>query len=128
MRSEITLDLCKFIKYNTSLQHLSLSSTGLDFEMIKALADGAITKARSLLSLHLSDNPGITPDNIAFLKTRIKAQKGAPVPIQIPDSCFLQTDHDQSRSNKVQDFLKLKQIKKSFKSHDHTLKVKAIAS
>lgn len=96
--------------------------------MLRALADGAITKARSLLSLHLSDNPGITPDNIAFLKTRIKAHQGAPAPIQIPDSCFVETALDQSRSAKVQKFLKLKQIKKSVQQQDHSLKVKGIAS
>lgn len=72
-RREVITGLCKFLKYNTNLQHLNLTNTGLDHEIIYALANEALTKARSLVCLHLCDNPGITADNIEFIKYRVKA-------------------------------------------------------
>lgn len=72
-RREVIECLSKLLKYNTSLQHLNLANTGLDEEIIRHLADEAMTKARSLLCLHLDDNPGITPENVAFTRARIRA-------------------------------------------------------
>jgi hypothetical protein len=51
--------LTQFIKYNFQLQDLDLSNTGLTELTIRALGIN-IRRSKSLLSLHLSDNPGVT--------------------------------------------------------------------
>ena len=52
--------LTKFIKYNKNLLHLDLTCTGLTDQMIRTIGT-ALKRARSILSLHLSGNPGVTP-------------------------------------------------------------------
>ena len=50
--------VCSIVRENRQLQHLDLQNTNLPGWAIKSLA-GRLRKSRSLLSLHLSDNPGI---------------------------------------------------------------------
>lgn len=63
--------LTKFIKYNKNLLHLDLTCTGLTDQMLRAIGT-ALRRARSILSLHLSGNPGITPALKSFLYQRIR--------------------------------------------------------
>jgi len=60
----------RFIKYDRSLLHLDLSQTGLNQLCIKIIGI-SLRRARSLLSLHLSENPGITSDLKSLLFERI---------------------------------------------------------
>jgi len=57
MMSKIT----RFIKYNKNLIHMDLSHTGLNEIAIKFIAT-SLRKARSLVSIHLCGNLGITKD------------------------------------------------------------------
>ena len=50
-------NLSRFIKYNKHLIHLDLSYTRLDEMMITALGT-ALRRAKSLIAVHLSGNPG----------------------------------------------------------------------
>jgi len=50
--------LGKMIKHNSNLLHLDLSGTGLGTFIIDGIAT-ALRKAKSILCLHLSGNPGL---------------------------------------------------------------------
>ena len=52
-------NLSKFIKYNKNLLHLDLSYTGLD-ELTLMTIGSTLRRAKSLLSIHLTGNPGVT--------------------------------------------------------------------
>jgi hypothetical protein len=52
-------NLLRFIKYNKHLIHLDLSYTRLDEMMILALGT-ALRRAKSLVAVHLTGNPGVT--------------------------------------------------------------------
>lgn len=65
---EVAQNLCKFIKYNQNLLHLDLSNTGLTKRMLIEFG-GALRKARSLICLHLSGNPGLCSDDNAEEET-----------------------------------------------------------
>jgi hypothetical protein len=41
-----------------------MSHCGLDSEIIREISDKGLPKARSLVSMHLSGNPGINAENI----------------------------------------------------------------
>jgi hypothetical protein len=60
----------RFIKYNRNLLHLDLTQTGLNQLCIRIIGI-SLRRARSLLSLHLSENPGITQDLKTLLFERI---------------------------------------------------------
>ena len=51
--------------------HLDLSCTGLSPLIVKEIGD-ALRRARSLLSIHLSDNPGLTKENLDYFPERLK--------------------------------------------------------
>ena len=51
-----------------------MRNTGLNEILIKNIGT-ALKKARSLLSVHLSGNPGVTEDNLEFLFNRIACKK-----------------------------------------------------
>jgi len=74
---EIAVNLCCFIKYNQNLMHLNLSHTFMDKDMIHKVSE-AMNKARSLQSLHLSGNPGITDENINFIRKHIVCKDPRP--------------------------------------------------
>lgn len=84
-KRELILNLAAFIKYNRSLQHLNLSNTGLDAEVIYHVADKALNKAHSLLSFHLDGNPGVTAKNIQFIKRRLGAREEPYCSVEIGD-------------------------------------------
>ena len=58
---ETISSLCALIKYSSKILQLDLSQTGLSREMLLEFGP-ALRKAKSLLSLHLSGNPGIDLD------------------------------------------------------------------
>jgi len=74
---EIAVNICRFIKYNQNLMHLNLSHTFLDKDTIHKVSE-AMNKARSLQSLHLSGNPGITDENINFIRKHIVCKDPRP--------------------------------------------------
>lgn len=74
---EIAENICRFIKYNQNLMHLNLSHTFMDKDMIYKVSE-AMNKARSLQSLHLSGNPGITDENINFIRKHIVCKDPRP--------------------------------------------------
>jgi len=53
-------NLCNFIKKNTSLIHADFSHTGLNEKQLWYFGR-AMRRSKSLRSLHLCGNPGITP-------------------------------------------------------------------
>ena len=55
---DIAQNLSKFMKYNQNLLHVDLSNTGLSKRMMMEFG-GCLRKARSLICLHLSGNPGL---------------------------------------------------------------------
>lgn len=57
-QSEVATWLGAIIKYNPALYHLDLTSTGLTHLVVFQLGT-AIRRAKLLLSIHLSDNPGL---------------------------------------------------------------------
>ena len=57
--------LCNFIKHNTNLHHLDLQGCGLTTFVLCQIAR-ALRKTRSLVGIHLSENPGI--DNEGKIK------------------------------------------------------------
>jgi len=62
---EVAKNLCKFIKYNQNLLHVDFSNTGLTKRMLIEFG-GALRKARSLIGIHLSGNPGLLTDSKAY--------------------------------------------------------------
>ena len=50
--------LGKMIKHNSNLLHLDLSGAGLGTFLIEGIAT-SVRKAKSLICLHLSGNPGL---------------------------------------------------------------------
>ena len=70
---EIVALLGKQIKHNRQLLHLDLTSTGLSALVIKELGT-CLRRARSLLSIHLSGNAGLTKKNQDYLVQRLKTR------------------------------------------------------
>ena len=77
------------IKRNKKLMHLDLSCTGLSPLIVKEIGN-AMRRARSLLSIHLSDNPGLTKANLEYLPARLK----------------FRPNEDMQRFHRIQSFLK----------------------
>jgi Ran GTPase-activating protein (RanGAP) involved in mRNA processing and transport len=65
--------LGKMIKHNQHLLHLDLSSIGLGARMIEGIGE-ALRKAKSLLCIHLSGNPGLTEPVMNALIKRIRCR------------------------------------------------------
>lgn len=66
-------NLGKFIKYNNNLIHLDLSYTRLDDKSIKEIGAN-LRKAKSLIAIHFSGNPGVTEDVKNYIYERIHAR------------------------------------------------------
>lgn len=62
--------LSKFIKYNPHLHHLDVQCCGLTQYILKDIAI-ALRKSRSLIGIHLSENPGLSPDLKKFIHDRV---------------------------------------------------------
>ena len=67
------LNICKFIKYNPKLIHFDISKTGLSKDQIREIGP-ALRRAKSLLALHASGNPGVTQDVTEELFQRVHCQ------------------------------------------------------
>ena len=65
--------MCTFIKRNRSLLHLDLSETNLTEFMLWNIGS-SLSRAKSLISIHLSGNQGITPALKTLLKQRIRCK------------------------------------------------------
>ena len=63
-------NLSKFIKYNKHLIHLDLSYTRLDEMMITALGT-SLRRAKSLIAVHFTGNPGASQTTAEYLQQRI---------------------------------------------------------
>lgn len=74
MKKAIVKGITDFIKYNQNLYHLNLSNTGLNDDLIKKIGV-ALRKARALVCIHLTGNPGISEYNVNFLHKRIRCQE-----------------------------------------------------
>ena len=65
------------IKRNKALLHLDLSHTQLTEYMLWHVGK-ALSRARSVVSVHLSGNQGITPTLLDQLRTRIRCKPPVP--------------------------------------------------
>lgn len=65
--------LASFIKYNTNLVHLDLGNTGL-CEFAISFIVTFLTKSQALQCLHLDGNPGLGPELIEWIITRIRGR------------------------------------------------------
>ena len=65
--------LGKIIKHSRSLQHMNLSGTGLSEKVIYEMGT-ILRRARAILSLHLSGNPGLSSENMEYLHNRIRCR------------------------------------------------------
>lgn len=54
------------IKYNKNIVHIDLSYTNLDQEFITAIGN-AMRRAKSLVAIHFTGNPGVNSSIIKFL-------------------------------------------------------------
>ena len=63
-------NLVKFLKNNNKLIHLDLGNIGLTKNMLKQFGP-ALRRAKSLVALHLSGNPGIDNELKSILFSRI---------------------------------------------------------
>lgn len=66
----LTENLLKFIKYNRHLIHLDLSHARLDEATVLAIGT-ALRRAKSLVAVHMTGNPGVTEAAAEFLHQRI---------------------------------------------------------
>ena len=62
--------LSKFIKYNPNLHHLDVQCCGLTKHILKEIAI-ALRKSRSLIGIHLSENPGLSAEIKEFIRERV---------------------------------------------------------
>lgn len=69
-----TLDnITKFIRKNTKLQHLNLTSCGLTSADLKQICD-SVHKSGSILSLHLDLNPGVDEEVIEYFREKLRCK------------------------------------------------------
>ena len=61
IEDETMTELGTFMKHNTKLLHLNLSQTNLSKRMLEMVGP-ILRRARSMLVLHLSGNPGVSDD------------------------------------------------------------------
>lgn len=67
---EIIQNLCTFIKHNPKLLHLDLSHMGLSHLMLRELGP-ALRRAKAIISLHISGNPGVDKALRKYLHARV---------------------------------------------------------
>lgn len=70
MMSKVT----RFIKYNRNLVHFDLSHTGLSEQALRVIG-ASLKRGRSIVSLHMSGNPGVTQSLKDYLFERIRCIK-----------------------------------------------------
>ena len=59
LSTKVVENIIRLIKYNKNLQLLNLQKTGLTEYMLLKIGK-ALSRTKSLLSIHLCDNPGVT--------------------------------------------------------------------
>eukprot|EP00347_Sterkiella_histriomuscorum_P014450 403360819 len=74
VNTKIMISLSNFIKYNKNLLHLDISNTGMTQPMLWSLGT-ALRRSRSLVSIHLSGNPGVTEQLKEYLHQRSPRQQ-----------------------------------------------------
>lgn len=67
----VTRSLGEFIRHNKQLEHLDLSNTGLSEQVFIGLVP-YLKRAKSILGLHLSHNPGVSAEVKAFLHKKMR--------------------------------------------------------
>ena len=72
-QQEVSFLIGKMIKHSKALQHMNLTGTGLSAAVIYEMGS-FLRRARSILCIHLSGNPGLTQDNMEYLNGRIKCR------------------------------------------------------
>lgn len=92
MNKAIIKGITDFIKYNQNLYHLNLSNTGLNDDLIKKIGV-ALRKARALVCIHLTGNPGISEYNVNFLHKRIRCQEPMGKYIAMDFECDKEEHH-----------------------------------
>jgi hypothetical protein len=65
--------LGSLIKFNPKFIHFDLTSTGLNKFLIFELGK-MLKRSRSLLAIHMSENPGLSEENVSYLRRRIVAR------------------------------------------------------
>jgi hypothetical protein len=86
--------ITKFMKYNKNLLHLDLSNTGLNEQMVRTIAT-ALKRSRSIVSLHLTGNPGVTAEAKEFLFERVRCCRPRPSIFTEPDSVNSRPEHEE---------------------------------
>ena len=66
--------LNKFIKGNPHLHHIDLTGCGLTGHVLEEIAK-ALRKSRALVGIHLSENPGLSPQVKEYLFNRVHCKK-----------------------------------------------------
>eukprot|EP00347_Sterkiella_histriomuscorum_P002614 403367462 len=102
-------NMTRFIKYNQNLLHLDLSFTRLDSQTIQEIGT-SLRKAKSLLVLHLSGNPGITQELQTYLFDRIHAKINRTYDASIEYSISSHQIMNSPRSSQVIDGVLMKQL------------------
>lgn len=75
IKTRMTIEnLLRFIKKSRHLIHADFSNTGMS-EKILWYFGRSMRRSRSLRAVHLSDNPGMTPRVVEYLKQRIHAKE-----------------------------------------------------
>jgi len=86
-------NLCKFIKYNFKLYHLDLSHTGLTTLMLREFGS-SLRRAKSLLSLHLNGNPGLSSALKAEMHQRVHcAESEETISLNVISSNLVKKTH-----------------------------------
>ena len=65
--------LNQLIRFNTRLQSVNLSNTGLNAQVLVGLVS-SLRHAKSLLCLHLTANPGITDEVEEYYRQRLSVK------------------------------------------------------
>jgi|LauGreDrversion4_2_1035121.scaffolds.fasta_scaffold61146_4 hypothetical protein len=69
--AHVVSKVTRIIKYNKNLLHFNISHCGLTEQAVRDIG-ASLRRGKSILSLHLSGNPGITQEVKMFLHERIR--------------------------------------------------------
>ncbi len=86
----VTEAIYKFIRRNLKLQHLDLTRCNLSQVMVGRIGLG-VKCSQSMMAVHFTDNPGVTPSIRAFLQVKFKA-KVPPEPTQSISNAFIEEE------------------------------------
>ncbi|CDW72588.1 UNKNOWN [Stylonychia lemnae] len=109
--------LSKFIKYNKNLLHLDLSHTRLESETVREIGTN-LRKAKSLLSIHFTGNPGANQEVRQFLFERIHAKTNQNYNHMIEMHVSQQHRPQSPRSSQVIDGVQMKILTRKRKMID----------